>query len=208
MRKASFAAVAERADFNARHQPERNQTKWLSCPSSRTDFSKLKTLKPARPSTVKDVRDELVGNPQEAKPVVYLDEYDKGIILNKTNAKALVKVFGDDETTWPGKKIVLTTVPTRNPSTGEEIDAIRMQAVPAERKRKRRPKWPPPSMVTKCRSSRSQWAGLLQEDPPTFLGKYRRGHHHLIFASRQCRFRRRQPGGSDVFTQPGPHLGP
>ena len=86
--------------------------------------------------TIKYVRDELVGNPQEAKPVVYLHEHDKGIILNKTNAKALVKVLGDDETTWPGKKIVLTTVLTRNPSTGEDIDAIRMQAVPAPKKKK------------------------------------------------------------------------
>jgi hypothetical protein len=97
-------------------------------------FLKAENIEAGETVTVKDVRDELVGNPQEAKPVVYLDEYDKGIILNKTNAKALVKVFGDDETTWPGKKIVLTTVPTRNPSTGEEIDAIRMQAVPAKKK--------------------------------------------------------------------------
>ena len=115
-------------------------------------FLKGENIEAGETVTIKDVRDELVGSPQEAKPVVYLHEHDEGIILNKTNAKALVKVFGDDETTWPGKKIVLTTVPTRNPSTGEEIDAIRMQAVPAE-KRKRQPKWPPPSMVTKCRFS-------------------------------------------------------
>ena len=135
MRKASFAAVAARADFNARHhRKEQNEMAIMSKFKNR--FLKAENIEAGETVTVKDVRDELVGNPQEAKPVVYLHEYDKGIILNKTNAKALVKVFGDDETTWPGKKIVLTTVPTRNPSTGEEIDAIRMQAVPAERKRK------------------------------------------------------------------------
>ena len=35
----------------------------------------------------------------------------------------------------PASKIVLITVPTRNPPTGEEIDAIRMQAVPAAKKK-------------------------------------------------------------------------
>ena len=83
--------------------------------------------------TIKEVRDELVGSPQEAKPVVYLHEHNKGVVLNKTNAKALVKDLGDDENAWPGRKIVLTTVPTRNPQTGEDIDAIRMQAVPAKK---------------------------------------------------------------------------
>ena len=84
--------------------------------------------------TIKEVRDELVGSTQEVKPVVYLHEHERGIILNKTNAKALVKDLGDDEKVWPGRKIFLTTVPTRNPSTGEEIDTIRMQAVPAKKK--------------------------------------------------------------------------
>ena len=59
---------------------------------------------------IKEVRDELVGTAQELKPVVYFDEYPKGVILNKTNAKALVKVFGDDEMLWPGKRVVVTTV--------------------------------------------------------------------------------------------------
>jgi hypothetical protein len=55
--------------------------------------------------TVKQVRDELVGLDQEEKPIVYFSEYDRGVILNKTNAKALVRVFGDDEAKWPGKKV-------------------------------------------------------------------------------------------------------
>jgi len=92
--------------------------------------------------TIKEVKDEEVGSDRELKPVVYVTKYDRGIILNKTNARALVKVLGDDETTWVGKKIILTTVTTRNPSTGEEIEAIRMQAdirmqaAPAERRPK------------------------------------------------------------------------
>jgi hypothetical protein len=85
---------------------------------------------------VKEVRDELVGSTQEAKPVIYFREYDRGCILNKTNARSLVKVFGDDETSWPGKKVIMTTESTRNPSTGEPVEAIRLTPAPAEKKKK------------------------------------------------------------------------
>ena len=84
--------------------------------------------------TIRKVCDEKVGVAQEDLPVIYFDEYDRGIILNRTNIKALVKDLGDDEDTWPGRRVVLTTVPARNPSTGEDIDAIRMQAAPAKKK--------------------------------------------------------------------------
>jgi hypothetical protein len=97
-------------------------------------FLKGEDIEAGETVTIKEVRDELVGSPQEAKPVVYLHEHARGIILNKTNARALVKDLSDDEKVWPGRKIVLTTVPTRNPSTGEEIDAIRVQAVPTKKK--------------------------------------------------------------------------
>ena len=85
--------------------------------------------------TITHVTDERVGEDQELKPVLYIEEYDRGIILNKTNARTLARILGDDETLWPGKKIVVITVPTRNPQTGEDCDAIRMQAVPAAKKK-------------------------------------------------------------------------
>ena len=98
-------------------------------------FLKGEDIEAGETVTIKYVRDELVGSAQEAKPVIYLHEHDRGTILNKTNAVALAKVLGDDEKAWPGRKIVLTTVPTRNPSTGEEIEAIRMQAMPVRKKK-------------------------------------------------------------------------
>ena len=69
---------------------------------------------------------------------LYLEEYDRGIVLNKTNAKAVARIYGDDETTWPGKQLVLRTEPVS--FKGETTNAIRMQAAPAPRKRKRPPK--------------------------------------------------------------------
>jgi hypothetical protein len=86
--------------------------------------------------TIKRVRDELVGRDQDAKPVIYFDEHDRGIVLNLTNAKALVKVFGDEEDSWAGKRVTLFTEMTRNPNTGEMGPAIRMQAVTPSKSKK------------------------------------------------------------------------
>lgn len=84
--------------------------------------------------TIKEVRDELVGMDQDNKPVMYLEEHERGIVLNKTNARAVVKVYGDDETTWPGKQLVLRTEPVA--FKGETTNAIRMApAAPARRKK-------------------------------------------------------------------------
>jgi hypothetical protein len=85
-------------------------------------------------ATVKMVRDELVGTDQDCKPVLYLEEHARGIVLNKTNAGNLVRVFGDDEKKWPGKKILLATELTRNPSTGTQTNAIRLQAAAVAKK--------------------------------------------------------------------------
>ena len=40
---------------------------------------------------------------QEAKPVIYLREHPKGIIINVTNAKAIANDLGEDETEWTGR---------------------------------------------------------------------------------------------------------
>jgi hypothetical protein len=84
--------------------------------------------------TIKLVRDELVGVEQDSKPILFLEEYDRGIVLNKTNAKAIVKAYGDDETTWPGKKLILFTELVR--FKGEETNAIRMTAASAPKHKK------------------------------------------------------------------------
>ena len=94
--------------------------------------------------TIKDVCDEKVGVSKEEMSVIYFDEYDRGVIL-ELDVVSLVKDLGDDEDIWPGRKIVLTTVPTRNPSTGEDVDAIRMQAALA--KKKAEAKWLPLSLT-------------------------------------------------------------
>jgi hypothetical protein len=43
----------------------------------------------------------------EKKPVVYFTKAKKGLVLNKTNAKAISTAYGDDTDLWEDKEIVL-----------------------------------------------------------------------------------------------------
>jgi hypothetical protein len=46
----------------------------------------------------------------EQKPIVYFEEGEKGLLLNKTNWNALVQQYGDESDGWVGKNIVLTVM--------------------------------------------------------------------------------------------------
>ena len=48
------------------------------------------------------------GAEQEVKFVVHFDEFDKGLVLNKTNANLIAAQHGQDTDGWIGKKVVLT----------------------------------------------------------------------------------------------------
>ena len=41
------------------------------------------------------------------KPVLYFEKTDKGLILNKTNAKAIGLVLGNEMDNWEGHKVTL-----------------------------------------------------------------------------------------------------
>jgi hypothetical protein len=49
------------------------------------------------------------GEQQENKPVVYFDELEKGMVLNKGNADAMVEAAGGDDEmdNWRGVRVVL-----------------------------------------------------------------------------------------------------
>lgn len=44
--------------------------------------------------------------------------------VNKTNMKAIIKLFGDDERKLVGKKIKLEVISVRNPQTGEIVPSL------------------------------------------------------------------------------------
>jgi hypothetical protein len=97
-------------------------------------YLKASDIAPGEVVTVREVRDELVGPEQDAKPVIYFHEHPKGVVMNVTNAKSIAKDLGEDETEWAGKKLVLSLIETRSPRSGEPVDAIRMKAAPLKKK--------------------------------------------------------------------------
>ena len=61
----------------------------------------------------------------ETKPVMYFTELDKGLILNKTNWGACVKMYGDESDNWTGEKVTLFTMDVD--AFGDVVSAIRIK---------------------------------------------------------------------------------
>lgn len=57
--------------------------------------------------TINHVSMEDVGD--DHKPVVWFNEYQKGVVLNKTNAGNISALYGPDTDAWIGKPMDLTT---------------------------------------------------------------------------------------------------
>ena len=77
--------------------------------------------------TIKKITQEGVGQGRnaEVKPVIYFDETDKGLVLNKTNAGIISEMYGKNTDTWTGKKIILYE--TEVSFQGEMVQAIRIK---------------------------------------------------------------------------------
>jgi hypothetical protein len=86
-----------------------------------------KTLEGDLSLTIKHVEMETVGQGDDVdtKPVVYFDEVNKGLILNKTNANTVSHLHGDDTEDWIGKRI--TIFPTEVDFQGKQVMAIRVR---------------------------------------------------------------------------------
>ena len=69
------------------------------------------------------------------KPTVYLNGYQKGVVVNKTNAEVLYTLSGsDDDEDWAGVSVELYSESTRRPD-GTPCQAIRFRVPPKERKK-------------------------------------------------------------------------
>lgn len=79
------------------------------------------------------------------KPAIYFQEYDKGLILNKTNAMTIAGYYGPETSGWIGKQIIL--YPAKVQFNNQMTDAIRVraparQAAPPPRTRPATPQGP------------------------------------------------------------------
>jgi hypothetical protein len=79
--------------------------------------------------TIDRVEFEAVGREKEMKPILYFAGKEKGVVLNKTNAKNIANLVGSFETgDWAGFKIRLYS--THVEFQGETVEAIRIKAAP------------------------------------------------------------------------------
>ncbi len=75
-----------------------------------------------------EVRTEEVGRDKELRPVLFFKGKDKGIVLNKTNAKKISDAFGPETDDWFGQSIILFEAMVDY--GGDTVPAIRV-AIPA-----------------------------------------------------------------------------
>lgn len=76
--------------------------------------------------TMLKVTQEAVGVDKELRPVLFVEQFAKGIVLNKTNARRIVGLYGPTTEDWTGKQITL--FPTEAEFKGESVECIRIRA--------------------------------------------------------------------------------
>jgi len=78
--------------------------------------------------TIDRVEFEAVGREREMKAVVYFTGKQKGMVLNKTNAKKITEITQSALTEeWPGHAVVL--YPTETEFGGETVECVRIKPV-------------------------------------------------------------------------------
>lgn len=73
---------------------------------------------------VKIVQEE-VGETKDVRPVLFFAGCQKGMVLNATNAKRIVRMYGEETDLWLGKTIVLYESETE--FKGETVPCIRVR---------------------------------------------------------------------------------
>lgn len=95
-----------------------------------SNYLKASDLKGGQPVvTIDRVEFEPVGQQKEMKPILYFEGKEKGLVLNKTNAKNITNLVGSAETEeWTGFAIRLYSAHVE--FQGDTVEAIRVKAAP------------------------------------------------------------------------------
>ena len=120
-----------------------------------SNYIKASDLKNGQPVVVIDrIAFEPVGQKKEMKPILYFEGKEKGLVLNKTNAKNITGLVGSAETEdWIGFSIRLYA--TNVEFQGDTVEAIRVKAAPVGSRR------PPPMPVAE-----PEMAPITDDDIP------------------------------------------
>lgn len=86
--------------------------------------------------TIREVKAATLNNGRSSnkKPIVFFAGKEKGMVCNKTNAKTIAAMYGNDTREWVGKAIALYVDKTRDPSGGGEVECIRVRPRPPKAK--------------------------------------------------------------------------
>jgi len=94
-------------------------SKWLKSGDIPEDSDMLLTIARVEVETVGQ------GDEAEQKPVIYFDETEKGMVLNKTNADTISKLHTPETDNWIGKRIALFA--TEVDFAGKQTLALRVR---------------------------------------------------------------------------------
>jgi hypothetical protein len=67
------------------------------------------------------------GKTKNTKPILFFEGKEKGMVCNKTNARTVASLYGNDTTAWIGKPVALYVTTTRDPGSGGDVDCIRIR---------------------------------------------------------------------------------
>ena len=82
-----------------------------------------------RQMTVARLAQEEVGQDKELKTILFLNESQQGIVLNKTNAKMMAHLFGSETDNWANQRIEIFSEPKT--FGGNVVDGISIRPAPA-----------------------------------------------------------------------------
>lgn len=85
------------------------------------------------------------------KPVLDLEEWSRPVVLNKTNARMLIRFYGPDYRQWAGKQFVM--YPTQVKFGREMVDAIRIRSERPSPAKSSRPAKPLPERIAAFRDA-------------------------------------------------------
>jgi hypothetical protein len=89
--------------------------------------------------TIDRIEVEPVGRTKEMKPIVYFQGKDKGLVLNKTNARKIAELTGSKDTDdWTGCQIRIYA--TETSFEGDMVECIRIKAAGTPTKPVAKPK--------------------------------------------------------------------
>jgi hypothetical protein len=88
-------------------------------------YLKHTDLKSDEVFTISFLSVEQVGMDKDEKPVLHFRGVEKGLVLNRTNAKTIEKLYGKNCDLWKNKRVVL--YPTEVEFKGESVMSIRIR---------------------------------------------------------------------------------